>query len=309
MGCGENIKKRREEIGMSQEELARKCGYKSRASISKIEAEETDLTQKKIIVIAKALGIDPKKLCDIEETAIQLNIAPIVKNLKKSIENSQDEIYNNASLFALNLKELMDREGTTNTQLANAVDVSLSAVGKWLSGNVLPRVNVQLKVADYYGVERADLFALKEGANHESLPPDLPSNILPITKKKFPLLGNIACGEPIFADEDFEGYVEAGADIDADFCLRASGDSMVGARIHDGDIVFIKQQPIVDNGQIAAVLIENEATLKRFYYDQASDTVQLMAENPSYAPIVKMKSDLEDIRILGRAIAFQSIIK
>lgn len=84
---------------------------------------------------------------------------------------------------------------------------------------------------------------------------------------------------------------------------------MMGARIHDGDIVFIKQQPIVDNGQIAAVLIENEATLKRFYYDQASDTVQLMAENPSYAPIVKMKSDLNDIRILGRAIAFQSIIK
>ncbi|MDO4923345.1 MAG: S24 family peptidase [Peptococcaceae bacterium] len=120
------------------------------------------------------------------------------------------------------------------------------------------------------------------------------------------MLGSIACGEPIFADEDFEGYVEAGANIDADFCLRANGDSMIGARIHDGDIVFIKQQPLVENGQIAAVLIDDEATLKRFYYDKANQIIQLMAENPAYPPIIKMQTDLENIRILGRAIAFQS---
>lgn len=75
---------------------------------------------------------------------------------------------------------------------------------------------------------------------------------------KFPLLGNIACGEPIFANEERELYVEAGANIQADFCLRAKGDSMIGARIYDGDIVFIKQQPMVEDGEIAAVLIEDE---------------------------------------------------
>lgn len=213
-----------------------------------------------------------------------------------------------------NIKRRRKELKITQTELANAVGYSskstiskLEAGGIDLSQSMLASIAKALDTtptALLYGNGSPNSEHLTEN-NNEPLPP----NCFPIEKKKFPLLGNIACGEPIFADEDFEGYVEAGADIDADFCLRASGDSMIGARIHDGDIVFIKQQSTVNNGQIAAVLIENEATLKRFYYDQASDTVQLMAENPSYAPIVKMKSDLEDIRILGRAIAFQSIIK
>lgn len=198
-----------------------------------------------------------------------------------------------------------EKIGMSQVDMADKIGVSKQNLYKYERGLVtnIPSDKIEL-IGKLTGVSPAYLMGWD---NTETEP--LPPNCFPIEKKKFPLLGNIACGEPIFADEDFEGYVEAGADIDADFCLRASGDSMIGARIHDGDIVFIKQQPIVDNGQIAAVLIENEATLKRFYYDQASDTVQLMAENPSYAPIVKMKSDLNDIRILGRAIAFQSIIK
>lgn len=198
-----------------------------------------------------------------------------------------------------------EKIGMSQVDMADKIGVSKQNLYKYERGLVtnIPSDKIEL-IGKLTGVSPAYLMGW-DATETEPLPP----NCFPIEKKKFPLLGNIACGEPIFADEDFEGYVEAGADIDADFCLRASGDSMVGARIHDGDIVFIKQQPIVDNGQIAAVLIENEATLKRFYYDQASDTVQLMAENPSYAPIVKMKSDLNDIRILGRAIALQSIIK
>ena len=198
-----------------------------------------------------------------------------------------------------------EKIGMSQVDMADKIGVSKQNLYKYERGLVtnIPSDKIEL-IGKLTGVSPAYLMGWD---NTETEP--LPPNCFPIEKKKFPLLGNIACGEPIFADEDFEGYVEAGADIDADFCLRASGDSMVGARIHDGDIVFIKQQPIVDNGQIAAVLIENEATLKRFYYDQASDTVPLLAENPSSAPIVKMKSDLEDIRILGRAIAFQSIIK
>lgn len=198
-----------------------------------------------------------------------------------------------------------EKIGMSQVDMADKIGVSKQNLYKYERGLVtnIPSDKIEL-IGKLTGVSPAYLMGW-DSTETEPLPP----NCFPIEKKKFPLLGNIACGEPIFADEDFEGYVEAGADIDADFCLRASGDSMIGARIHDGDIVFIKQQSIVDNGQIAAVLIENEATLKRFYYDQASDTVQLMAENPSYAPIVKMKSDLNDIRILGRAIAFQSIIK
>lgn len=134
-------------------------------------------------------------------------------------------------------------------------------------------------------------------------------NIFPIEKKKFPLLGNIACGKPMFADEEHELYVETGTNIHADFCLRAQGDSMIGARILDGDIVFIRKQEIVDDGEIAVVLVEDEATLKRVYYDRASSTLQLVADNPKYKPLVYHGDTLNSIRILGKAVAFQSSIR
>ena len=135
---------------------------------------------------------------------------------------------------------------------------------------------------------------------------DLPANVFPIQTKKVPLLGTIAAGVPIYADENFDGYRECTNDIDADFCLKIQGDSMIGARINDGDIVFIKKQPDVDNGEIAAVLIEDEATLKRVYKEK--DSLILQAENPKYAPIVYTAESYVECRILGKAVAFQSDI-
>lgn len=133
-------------------------------------------------------------------------------------------------------------------------------------------------------------------------------NIHPIRLKRFPLLGEIACGEPIFADEDKESFVMADMDIRADFCLRAKGDSMINARINDGDIVFIREMPIVENGDIAAVIIEDEATLKRVYYDRDNNLLQLVAENPRYKPLVYQGEELNHIRILGKAVYFMSEI-
>lgn len=114
----------------------------------------------------------------------------------------------------------------------------------------------------------------------------------------------IAAGQPIFAEEHFESYVEAGANIRADFCLRVKGDSMINARICDEDIVFIRKQPDVNDGEIAAVLIDNEATLKRVYKKKGE--IILVAENPAYKPLVYKGEELNEIRILGKAIAFQS---
>ncbi|MGM9681036.1 MAG: LexA family protein, partial [Eubacteriales bacterium] len=103
-----------------------------------------------------------------------------------------------------------------------------------------------------------------------------------------------------------ESYIDASSDIDADFCLTAKGDSMIGARIHDGDVVFIKQMPIVDNGQIAAVIIDDEATLKRWYYYPDKQKLMLIAENSAYEPLVYMGEELNSITCLGRAICFMS---
>ena len=130
--------------------------------------------------------------------------------------------------------------------------------------------------------------------------------VMPIKKQKIRLLGEIACGEPIFCDEDRESYVEVGTDIRADFCLRAKGDSMINARIMDGDIVFIREQSMVDGGEIAAVVIEDEATLKRVYYYREENKLVLQAENPKYRPLVYSGEELDTIRILGKAVAFQS---
>ena len=133
--------------------------------------------------------------------------------------------------------------------------------------------------------------------------------LLPIRKKAFPVLGEIACGKPIYVNEDHESYIMAGTDIRADFCLVAKGDSMINARIYDGDIVFIRKQPIVENGEIAAVVVGDEATLKRvFFYPEKSKLV-LNAENSKYEPLVYIGDELNQIRIIGKAVAFQSDVK
>ena len=132
------------------------------------------------------------------------------------------------------------------------------------------------------------------------------TNILPIINKRYPLLGAISCGEPTFTSTCFEGYVEAGSAVQADFCLRARGDSMINARINNGDIVFIRKQTDVDEGEIAAVIINDEAMLKRVF--KHNDFIQLQAENPHVKPILYRKDDNANIRIIGKAVAFQSDI-
>ena len=134
-------------------------------------------------------------------------------------------------------------------------------------------------------------------------------NVYPIDLHRLPVLGSVACGEPILMSEERENYIMSGMDIKADFCLIAKGDSMIGARIMDGDIVFIRQQPEVENGEIAAVAIDDEATLKRFYQDEETGTITLVAENPAYALMVFTAENQKNIYILGKAVAFQSNVR
>lgn len=137
------------------------------------------------------------------------------------------------------------------------------------------------------------------------------SNIYPIELKKFPLLGEVSCGVPKFANEDRESYIMAGTEIKADFCLIAKGDSMINARINDGDIIFIRKQDTVENGEIAAVVVndDNEALLKRFYYYSDKGLLILKPENPAYEDIIYSGEELNHIHVLGKAIAFQSDVK
>lgn len=140
-----------------------------------------------------------------------------------------------------------------------------------------------------------------EDDNAASIPP----GFAPLPKMvKRPLVGTIACGEPITAEENIEDYVDVPEDAQCDFCLRCKGDSMIDAGIHDGDIVYIHIQPEVENGQIAAVRIDGEATLKRVFWNEESQTLQLLAENRNFAPLVYTGQVLDTVHIEGRAVGF-----
>lgn len=126
------------------------------------------------------------------------------------------------------------------------------------------------------------------------------------TMRRIPVLGAIACGAPILAQEHIDGYTAIPEDIHADFALICKGDSMINARIFDGDTVYIRQQETVENGEIAAVLIDGEATLKRVRC--YNDRMVLEPENPMYRPIVLWGEDMNTARILGKAVAFTALI-
>lgn len=204
----DKIKYLRENIGMSQQELAEKVGFKTASAVNKIELGLRDINQTKIKAFAVALGTTPGYL-------------------------------------------LEDDNNTYEKKFFSVTNI----------------------------------------------------NPLPKTVKK-PRLGTIACGEPILAEENLDGYDDVPDDIKCDFTLLCQGDSMINARINNGDIVYIRQQPTVDNGEIAAVLIDNEATLKRVYlYD---DKIVLQPENTRYAPLVYSKEEMNDIKIIGKAVGFTS---
>ena len=206
-----------------------------------------------------------------------------------------------------NIEQRRKELGLTLEEVGKAVGVSKSTVKKWETGYINNMKSDKIALlANVLQISPLEFLDIKTEGNMIENKYD---NIFPIETHKIPLLGEIACGEPIFAGEDKESYVEAGTNIKADFCLKAKGDSMINARIHDGDIVFIRSQEMVENGEIAAVIIDDEATLKRLYYYPEKGQLILNPENTAYSPLVYIGEDLNKIRILGKAIAFQSDIK
>lgn len=206
-----------------------------------------------------------------------------------------------------NLKHYLDLRGIKQTEFAEMLDVSEATISKWLSGKTSPRMKKIDLICELLKVSREDLLYEHEFVDEE---PIAASNLYTVTTRDFPLLGTIAAGQPIFAEETVPVLVSGVAHTDADFCLKVQGDSMINAKINDGDIVFIRKQSVVEDGEIAAVLISelygDTATLKRVYYDKEENKIQLIAENPKYPPLTFSGEKLNDIRILGKAVALQT---
>lgn len=210
------------------------------------------------------------------------------------------------------LRHALDINEMKQQELADKSGVSKNSISQYLNKRSIPSNISAGKMAKALGVNPMWLMGYDVPMLNENSGSDTKfDNVFSIEIHRYPLLGEVACGKPIFMSEERESYIMSGTEIKADFCLKAKGDSMINARIHDGDIVFIRRQDIVENGEIAAVVVNNdsEATLKRFYYYQERATLILKPENPAYEDLIFQNEELNEVHVLGKAIAFQSDVK
>ena len=201
------------------------------------------------------------------------------------------------------IKQRRQEIGLTVDQVAEKIGKNRATVYRYESSEIekFP-IDVLSPLADALRTTPAYLMGWEDSSG-TAIP-----NIIPMPeKRKIPLFGAIACGDPILAEENIEDYVSIPKELPGDFALTCRGDSMINARIFDGDIVYIRQQDTVENGEIAAVLIDSEATLKRVrLFD---DHISLEPENPMYKPLVYWNEEMNTVRILGKAVAFTSAIR
>lgn len=202
--------------------------------------------------------------------------------------------------FGAKLKEYRTIHGISQEDLAKKLNTTKQVISRYENEQRSPKLSIAVEYSEKLGIPLDILVDDKKGLDISSIPG---INPLPKMVKK-PRLGTIACGEPILAVENIEDYDDVPDDIKCDFTLICKGDSMINARINDGDIVYIRKQEQVDNGEIAAVLIDNEATLKRVYV--YSNKVVLQPENPKYEPFVYVGEEMNEIRIIGKAVGFTS---
>ena len=212
--------------------------------------------------------------------------------------------------FAERLKSLRREAGWSQQRLADELKLSKSSVNMYERGEREPGFETMETIADLFNVDMNYLYGRTDikiadpvTPTHSASPTPIPPGFEPMPKmKKIPLIGSIACGDPITAEQNIEKMVDVPENIRCDFSLTCHGDSMVDAGIHDKDVVYIRIQPVVENGEIAAVRIDGEATLKRVYYNPG--TLTLMPANPAYAPMVYTGSQLEEVHIEGKAVGW-----
>lgn len=213
--------------------------------------------------------------------------------------------------FAQRLREGLDLRGMKQIELATRSGISKYSISHYLKGDWEGKQDAVYELARALNVSEAWLMGYDVPAERSApkvsvqldKKPTIPPGFMPLPKmKKVPLIGAIACGDPITAIQNREGDVNAPVDMRCDFALKCRGESMIGAGIHDGDVVYIRIQPEVENGEIAAVRIGDEATLKRVYLH--SDYIELRPENPAFESIIRRREEMNDVQIEGKAVGW-----
>lgn len=213
--------------------------------------------------------------------------------------------------IGLRIEQRRKARGLTLEAIAEEIGVAKSTIQRYEKGTIekikLPVIEA---IARVLNVNPAWICYKSDKMERDLDFSPLPNNTSPLPENRsYPIIGTVACGAPILAEESISEYIQYPGDIDADFCLRCKGDSMINARIYDGDIVFIRKQDQVETGEIAAVRIGDEATLKKVYFVPGSDRIILRACNPLF-PDMEFEGDtLNDMQIIGKAVSFLSTIK
>lgn len=214
-------------------------------------------------------------------------------------------LYVNGGIVVENVELMIKQLDITKSEFYKRSKISSATFSNWRTGAFSPsRKNLE-NAANALGVTVEWLVTdhkdrIKKAVTYDAI---IPPGFSPMPKMvKRPLVGRIACGEPITAEQNIEKYVDVPEDVRCDFCLECDGDSMIDVGIHSGDVVYIRIQPEVENGEIAAVRIGEEATLKKVYYD--GERLILMPCNSAYQPKTYAGPALADIKIEGKAVGF-----
>ena len=192
-------------------------------------------------------------------------------------------------IIGKNIEKYRKLKGISAEEVGNRVGLTKKTIRRYETGEIRIINDRVLAIADALDVDPSDLY---EG-----------TDVIETTDnvEKLPIVGAVSCGNGVIAYEEIEGYEEVPSSWIRGgkyFFLRAKGDSMINAHITDGALLLIRRQDDVENGEIAAVLIDDEAVLKRIY--KSGDTIILQSENPNYQPIIINKNDMKDIRIIGK---------
>lgn len=345
MTIGNIIEARRKELGLTLECVGNAAGV-GKSTVKKWEKGTiSSVGSDKIMALSKILRIKSEILTDIPPESCKCGYNPILQEYQFTHEEYHQRyeqaikkygIYYDKS-FRDDHRGEMDSILSKNPPLDKQIECQTEKLKCYFSESlfnvdydlrhcafndyvamILNQEQMFLPMSDECKAAMVETYGKKRGipkGKFYQIPDETDSddifkypNIKPIKKVKIPMLGNIACGEPTFADEQHEIYIETDGHIQADFCLTCAGDSME-PKLMNGDIVFIRKQREVNDGQIAAVLIEDEATLKRVYYDRANNILRLIAENPKYDPLIYSGEQLDHILILGKAVSLFRKIK
>lgn len=197
-------------------------------------------------------------------------------------------------VFAQRFAQLLAQSEENTRTVGQKLSLDPGTVSRYANGLITPKLPTVHMLANLFGVEPGWLM----GEDTPAIPEAFPVS----PTRKIPLLGQIAAGVPIYAEENIEGYLWTDHNHGAEyFGLRVRGDSMNAAGIADGDIVIVRKQDIVEDGDIAVVLVDESATVKR--YHQEGETVVLIPQSTDPANQVQLYS-LKDhvVKVLGRVV-------